>query len=124
MAVTKKLPDAEFEIMKVIWDNTPPISTNQIIAGLKDERQWKPQTVLTFLSRLIQRGFLDSEKIGKDRTYVPLVSEQDYLKFETSTFFKRYYENSLVGLINTLYAGKELSEKDILELKAWLNERT
>ena len=35
--------------------------------------------------RLVERGFLRSEKHGKERTYFPLVSKEDYLKFETGT---------------------------------------
>jgi len=35
MAVIKRLPDAEFEIMKVIWDSTPPVTTVQIQTARK-----------------------------------------------------------------------------------------
>ena len=123
MDAIKKLPDAEFEIMKVIWNGEPHITTNHILAGLNNNKHWKPQTVLTLLVRLIERGFVQSVKVGKERTYTPLISEQDYLQFETGNFIKRYYENSLTGLVNTLYAGKNLTEKDIAALKTWLDER-
>ena len=123
MNTIKKLPDAEFEIMRVIWQNEPPISTNQIIAELGDENHWKPQTVLTLLVRLIERGFLSSEKIGKERTYYPLVHEEDYLQTETENFMKKYHHNSLTGLVNTLYKGRNLSEEELDELRKLLDER-
>ena len=119
----KRLPDAEFEIMKVVWRNTPPVTTMQIMADLDSEKNWKPQTVLTMLIRLIEKGFLKSEKIGKERNYTPIISEHDYLQEETGNFMKRYYGNSLGSLVKTLYNGKELSQKDLLELKGWLEER-
>lgn len=123
MSKLKKLPDAEFEIMKAIWrSNTPQITTLQIIAALGDDKR-KPQTVLTLLIRLIERGFLSSEKIGKERTYMPLVDEQDYLRAETENFIQKYHQNSLSGLIKTLYNGKNLSEEEIRELKVLLDER-
>lgn len=123
MGTVKKLPDAEFEIMRVIWQHEPPISTNQIITALGEDNHWKPQTVLTLLVRLIERGFLSSEKAGKERTYIPLVSEHDYLQEETENFMKKYHKNSLIGFVNTLYKGKSLSEEDIAELQKLLDER-
>lgn len=119
----KKLPDAEFEIMKIIWKNEPPISTNQIIANLSRDNHWKPQTVLTLLVRLIERGFLSSLKVGKERTYTPLITEQEYLQFETKNFISKYYQNSLISLVNTLCEGNALSKEDIQNFRKLLNER-
>jgi len=123
MKIIKKLPDAEFEIMKIIWQSAPPISTNQIKAQLGEDNRWKPQTILTLLVRLIERGFLSSEKHGKERTYIPLIAEEDYLQVETENFIKKYHKNSLTGLVNTLYKGDNLSESDISDLKKLLSER-
>ena len=124
MKPTKRLPDAEFEIMHIIWQNNPPISTNQIISCLDSNKTWKPQTVLTLLVRLIDKGFLHSEKIGKERTYSPLISQKDYLSIETSSFFDRLHSNSIHSLVSTLYDGKKLSDEDVADLKKWLEERT
>lgn len=119
----KRLPDAEFEIMRVIWRNEPPITTKEIIEDLGAEKQWKPQTVLTMLVRLIEKGFLESEKIGKQRNYTPIISEKDYLQKETGNFMEQYYGNSIGSFVKTLYDGKELPEEDIEELREWLKER-
>jgi len=124
MKPIKRLPDAEFEIMHIIWQNTPPISTNQIISYLDSSKTWKPQTVLTLLVRLIDKGFLHSEKNGKERTYSPLISQKDYLSVETNSFFDRLHSNSIRSLVNTLYDGKKLTEEEIADLKNWLEERS
>jgi len=118
----KRLPDAEFEIMKVIWNNTPPVTTAQIMEKLPD-KDWKPQTVLTMLVRLIEKGFLQSERVGRERNYTPAVAEQDYMRIETGDFMKRYYGNSVGSLVKTLYDGKELSQDELQELREWLEER-
>ncbi|MCL2000033.1 MAG: BlaI/MecI/CopY family transcriptional regulator [Planctomycetes bacterium] len=123
MTTVKKLPDSQFEIMRIIWRNTPPMSTNQIIACLGPEKTWTPQTVLTLLTRLIEKGFLHSEKIGKERTYSPLVTHEEYLRAETGRFFEMFHGNSVYSLVSALYDGKNLSEKEIAELRNWLEER-
>lgn len=123
MQSIKRLPDAEFEIMRIIWQSVPPVSTNQIISCLDSNKTWKPQTVLTLLVRLIGKGFLQSEKAGKERTYSPLVSEKEYLDAETSSFFDRFHRRSIRSLVNTLYDGQKLTEEDISDLRKWLEER-
>ena len=123
MTLTKKLPDAEFALMKIIWKSNPPITTTQIISKLDKKNSWKPQTVLTLLVRLIEKRFLQSEKVGKERCYTPLVSEREYTQFETGSFVSKYHDNSVVALVNTLFDGKQMSEQDISDLKDWLAER-
>jgi predicted transcriptional regulator len=119
----KKLPDAEFDIMKVVWSNTPPITTSIIMQQLGNEKNWKAQTTISLLLRLVERGFLRTEKNGKERTYFPLVSKEDYLKFETGNFIKQFHDNSLLKLVNALYGDETLTDKDIDELLQWAKER-
>ena len=119
----KKLPDAEFDIMKVVWANEPPLTTSIIMEQLGKEKEWKIQTVVSLMLRLVERGFLRSEKHGKERSYYPLVSKEEYLKFETGNCMKQYHDSSLFNLINTLYDDEALSDRDIDELLQWAKER-
>jgi len=123
MEKMKKLPDAEFDIMKVVWANEPPITTSEIMKQLGNEKEWKIQTVVSLMLRLTERGFLRSEKHGKERTYFSTVSKEDYLKFETGNFIKQFHDNSFLKLVNTLYDDETLTDKDIDELFHWAKER-
>ena len=35
----RRLPDAELEVMKAIWDNTPPMSTNDVMYEGSEQRE-------------------------------------------------------------------------------------
>jgi len=118
----RKLPDAEFEIMNEIWKTTPPITSNILMEKLGEKKKWKVQTLISMLNRLVKREFLSTEKKGKERTYLPLVTKEDYLKFETENFIERFHENSIISLVNTLYNDKKLKDKDIEELSALLKD--
>lgn len=118
----KKLPDAEFEVMKAVWAHEPPVTTHMVMEKL-GEKNWKAPTVMTFLSRLVERGFLRTDKIGKERIYFPLVTKDEYLKFETGNFIRQYHENSFLSLVNTLYGDRQLSDSDLRELMNWLEEK-
>ena len=119
----KKLPDAEFEVMQVVWANEPPVTTSLVMNQLGFKKGWKIQVVVTLMLRLTERGFLRSEKHGKERTYYPLVNQDDYLKFETGNFIKQFHDNSFLNLVATLYDGQTLTEQDIAELLKWAKER-
>jgi len=123
MPEIKRLPDTEFELMRIVWKHKPPITTAQIIKELGEENNRKPQTVLTMLVRLIEKGFLESERVGKERNYTPIISEADYMNIETGEFIFRYSGNSVGSLIKTMYDGKNLSEDEISELKQWIKEK-
>lgn len=118
----RKLPDAEFEVMNEIWRSEPPITTNMLMAKLGEKKNWKVQTLISMLNRLVKRGFLCTEKNGKERHYAPLVNQEDYLKLETESFIKKYHENSIVSLVSTLYGDKKLKDQDIEELSTLLKD--
>jgi len=123
MEKMKKLPDAEFDIMKVVWANEPPITSNIIMQQLGNAREWKAQSAISFMLRLVERGFLRTEKKGKERTYFPLVNKEDYLKFETDNFVKQFHDNSFLNLVTTMYGDKPMKDDDIDELLNWAKER-
>ena len=120
--ISKRLPDAEFYVMKVIWNLVPPITTNKITNKLADNT-WKPQTLLTVLKRLSEKGFLNIIKDGKEHQYEVLIKEDEYLEIETGSFLKRYAGNSIGALVKTLYSEGDLTEDDINELRDILEQK-
>jgi len=119
----KRLPDSEFEIMEIIWESDPPVTTLQVMEKMNPKRQIKLQTLLTMLMRLIEKGFLTSGRVGRERNYTPAVSRQEYMRVETGNFMTRHYINSAGSLLKTFYEGQKLSPEDISELQAWIAER-
>ena len=125
MAKVKKLPDAELDIMKVVWQLQPPITTGMLLEGLASgtDKEWKLQTLHTLLNRLVDRGFLSYEKKAKEKTFFPLVKREDYLEYETKNFVQQYHGGSLLSMINTAYQGENLSDDDIDELVQWATSK-
>ncbi|MDR1000056.1 MAG: BlaI/MecI/CopY family transcriptional regulator [Clostridiales bacterium] len=123
MEILKKLPDTEFDIMKVVWANEPPVTSNIVMQQLGNEREWKAQTAISLLQRLVERGFIRTEKAGKERSYFPLISKEDYLKFETGDFMERFHGNSFASLVATLYGGDKIKDIDLDQLARWLKEK-
>lgn len=112
----KRLPDAEFDVMKTIWANTPPVTTNILMQQLGNAKGWKTPALISLLVRLTDRGFLRSDKVGKERQYYPLVEKQDYLKFETGNFMKQYHGNSFSSFITSMCDSEDMNEEELNEL--------
>ena len=120
----KKLPDAEFEIMKAIWQSEEPVTSpvlTELLRKTLPEKDWKPQTVLTMLVRLEKKGFLRSEKNGRERSYFTLISEKEYIRIEQESVRKRFSSGTFSGLVKALYDGEQVSAEELDELRDWIN---
>lgn len=118
----KRLPDSEREIMMIIWDAEEPVSRSDIEVHLDKERKLTKTTVLSFLSRLEEKGFVKVERVGRNNYYSPRVRKTEYLKRESQTILSRMYGNSLKNFVTALYDGRKMSQSEIQELKEYLDE--
>lgn len=119
----KKLPDAEFEVMLAIWNATPPVNTAYLMEAVGKARSWKAPTLISFLVRLEDRGFITSEKKGKERYYEPSADKAEYIRTMSEQFVNQYHGGSFVSMMDSLYSEKKLSEEDIDELLQWLKTK-
>ena len=119
----KKLPDAEFDVMMAVWEGTPPVNTAYLMEKVGRGRGWKAPTLISFLVRLEERGYISSEKRGKERYYTPVANRTEYLRTSTEMFVRQFLGGSFVRMMVSLYNGKKLSEADIDELLQWLKTK-
>lgn len=115
--------ESELEIMRILWQQEGPMMLAPLMEALKAQgRHWKPNTVLTFLSRLVDKGMLRVEKVGRLNQYAPLITESAYLASLTRSFVMDVYGGDAKGLVATLLAQTQFSGKDLEELRAYWEE--
>lgn len=119
----KKIPDAELELMMVIWNSVQPVSRMDIETKMENHRDVVPSTILSLLSRLEKRGFLRKEKQGNVNYYYALVEKAEYLQEEGQRVLDKMFDSSLKNFVSALYDGKGLNEKEIAELRAFIDEQ-
>lgn len=117
-----KISEAEYEIMKVIWE-CAPISTNDVIEKFQGKSEWSPKTIQTLLSRLVKKGAIGYEKKGRVFIYTPLVEEKEYVNEESDSFLERFYNGALNSMVLNFIEQDRLSKDDIDELKQILESR-
>lgn len=119
----KKLPDSELEIMLIIWEYDRPVTRFEIESKLDVDRKLSPTTILSFLSRLQEKGFLDVRKDGKNNIYSAIIAKENYMQTESKNMLKKLYKNSVKNFLAALYDGNNLSEKDLQELEEYIKEK-
>jgi predicted transcriptional regulator len=123
MKKIRKMSDAEKSIMKYIWLAGEPVTTAGILRNLPEEKDWKQNTVITFLSRLAEKGLIKATKVGKANYYEPCITEREYRDFETRQFIEDVYKGSVYGFITTLCESGDLTKEDIEKLKQHIEEQ-
>ncbi len=123
MKGSHSLPDGELEIMQIVWQNAPPVSRSVIEETLNRRRKLAPSTIITFLSRLCDRGFLSVTRAGRTNLYTPLVSQREYLAGESRRLLDRLYGGSLSAFAVSL-SDSGVSREELEELRARLEEGT
>ncbi|MBY2229045.1 BlaI/MecI/CopY family transcriptional regulator [Clostridioides difficile] len=119
--IIRKIAPAELKVMKFIWDSDTQLASINITNIMYKRYGWKQTTTLTLLSRLINKGILSSEKIGKYTYYKAIVMRNEYINFETKEFICNVFDGSLDNFLDSLIACDQLTDKEKEYLKNWKN---
>lgn len=116
--MSQQVSDLELEFMKIIWDCGGTALYSDIAQGLADRNmQTTKNTIVSLLLRLIDKGFLKTNKIGRKNKYTAIVTEGQYQAAQTETFLNKVYEGNAKDLVSNLLQKDLLSPADIEELK-------
>ena len=117
----KMLGEAEFEIMQVIWETEAPVTSSFILKELQERRKWQLSTLMTSLSRLVDKGFISCDRTTGSNLYSSIISENDFKAKESKNFLERLYNNSIQNMVATLYSNKAIKDSDMDELRKFLD---
>lgn len=114
-----QISEAEYEVMKVLW-NDAPISTNEVTDKLVKTTNWNPKTIHTLLKRLVQKGAATYRKEGRVFVYTPLVEKKEYLTKENDHFLNRFYNGKISSMVTNYINSDYVSNEDLAELRKLL----
>lgn len=118
------LSKSEYEIMEVFWNEKNILSVYDIEKILKD-KSWSNSTILTFLTRMVDKGLISfCKKKNRISYYEAIVSRHEYKRKEAKKFLDEKFHGSiklfLVALTNDSI---RLSSNDIKELDDLINKK-
>jgi BlaI family penicillinase repressor len=117
----QKLPDGEFAVMQAIWACSVPAEREEIEKHLNPDHPIALTTLLTVLTRLAEKGFIQIEKNGRRSQYTPLISQQTYLSKQSRHFLDKLCGGSISTFASALcHSG--LSREELEQLRLLLEE--
>ncbi len=116
--MAQRISESELVLMKIIWKNGGAALYSLIMEELeKDKNEWKNNTVLTLLSRLVEKKFLKVKKIGRRNEYIATVTETEYQTMQTHNFLDKFYGGNVKNLVSTLLRQDILSADELKEIE-------
>lgn len=122
MKAPPHITEAEWSVMKILWAESP-LTGNAVAHKLSDTHAWKPKTVKTLLTRLVDKKVLAFHKRGREYHYYPKIKEEACVKAASRTFLRRIFDGAVKPMLATILESENLSDKEIQELKALLEEK-
>lgn len=116
------LSNGEWTLMNALWE-LQPATVTQLVRALQAETGWTKHTVMTMLARLEQKGAVSCEQGERARLYSAVLERDRAAARETNSFLSKVYGGSLGLMVNEMLRAHSLSEEEVDELRAILNEK-
>jgi BlaI family transcriptional regulator, penicillinase repressor len=117
-----RISESEWIVMKVIWANSP-CTSGKIIELLEGHTKWKPKTVKSHISRLVQKKAIGFKDENRAYVYFPLVKEEECIKAESQSFLDRVFSGELNIAIANFIGDKKMSKQQIDDLRKMLDDK-
>ncbi|MDO4556508.1 MAG: BlaI/MecI/CopY family transcriptional regulator [Lachnospiraceae bacterium] len=119
-----KLTESEQLVMKCVWMKDKHMSLPEIVSLANEHysKEWKPQTVSTFLNHLVKKGFLNLYRDGRTFRYQPLIKEEEYSSFLLKSHIEFWNNNSIEAFAMSLCKKEVVSKEKRAVLKKLLDE--
>jgi len=114
-----ELTEAEWPVMKVIWE-TEPCTAPIVQEKLHDSTGWTYSTVRTLMDRMVAKGILKARKEGKVTIYNPAVTRRQAQRSELLYALKHAFNGALAPMVQCLLESKDLDEDELAKIEALL----
>lgn len=116
MCVIKDLPQAEYEVMEVLW-REGEATIKRVHAVLSAERKLAYTTVATLLSRLREKGYVDAREQNFAYVFRPLIEKAQVQRRKLDDLVQRVFGGSLVPLAAYIAENSKLTPDQIAALE-------
>ena len=116
-----ELTDAELEVLKTLWE-IGPATVRQVMNQLHQlGRRVAYTTVLTFLTRLEQKGYVASDKSDLAYVYRARLSRDKVTRSRLNSMVKQLYDGAAAPLVLQLMQLQKFTPQELAELQSLID---
>jgi BlaI family transcriptional regulator, penicillinase repressor len=112
-----KISEAESKVLEVFWSARRPLSADEVVAAMNNDRDWSAGTIRTFLARLMKKKALAATPDGRRYLYRPLIRRDDYVHEQSRNLIDRLFGGRIAPFLTQFSERQDLSDEEIEELK-------
>lgn len=116
-----ELTEAEWAIMKVVWENEP-CAAGTVQEALAKSKDWAYSTVKTTMDRMANKGFLGIQRIRNLQLFSSAISKVDAKRGEFRKMLKRAFDGALMPMMQFLIEHEGLSKAESAQLRKLVNK--
>ncbi|MHC4457703.1 MAG: BlaI/MecI/CopY family transcriptional regulator [Planctomycetota bacterium] len=114
--LSPELTEAEWAIMKAVWENEP-CAAGTVQDALAKSKGWAYSTVKTTMDRMVSKGYLKIDKIRNLQLFKPCISEVEAKRGELQKMLKRAFDGALTPMMQFLIEHGGLSKDESERLR-------
>ena len=118
-----QISDAEWVVMNLVWSSSP-IEAAEVIDRIAADNGWTAATVKTMLHRLVRKGALATEQIGKKYLYTPAVRRDACVRQASRSFLERVFGGDATPALIHFVKTAKLTDEDVEEIRAMLDKKS
>jgi BlaI family transcriptional regulator, penicillinase repressor len=116
---TATISEAQREIMNIVWENGE-VGVAEVWRILSERRPVARNTILTLITRLVEKGWLETRKVGNAFRYTAACPREESQAEEVRRLVNTVFDGSAEGLVMTLLEGGNLSPSESERIRAMI----
>jgi len=118
---TVELTEAEWSIIRVVWEEEP-CAAGTVQEALADTKGWTYATVKITMDRMVEKGFLKINKIRNLQLFRSRLSEVQARQGELRKMLKRAFNGGLTPMLKFLIEHEGLSQEEAADLREFVKQ--
>lgn len=111
----------EWIVMEALWAKSPA-TLGETIDRIGSRASWNYKTYQSYMNVLEKKGYISSEKRGRDKFYSPAISREECITRESRAVLSKMQSDSVGLMITSMVREGDLSRSDRLELMNMLQK--
>ncbi len=118
---TTELTEAEWEILKVVWEKEP-CAAGTVQEALAQTKDWAYATVKSTMDRMVEKGFREITRIRHQQLFRSCLSQVEAQRGELRKMLARAFNGALTPLVQFLIEHEGLSKEEAAGLRKFVKK--